>query len=226
MRRPAACASRRPATSRATPPRSRALPFDESFALAAGEDRDWCARLVAAGGAPAPRAATPWSCTGRSSASAGSCASRCATAAARSRSAPRGGALAGAGFYRELARGRAARGCHAPPRSSRWRRPSVAAGARDRVTRSSGSPARPSRSTPQTAATVAATSARRGGRPLARGRRVRAGHDDRPGVAGRVVARAPAARAAPQDVAEASASARPRASSRGARSSCTTRSGS
>jgi len=27
----------------------RALPFDESFALAAGEDRDWCARLVAAG---------------------------------------------------------------------------------------------------------------------------------------------------------------------------------
>jgi hypothetical protein len=28
----------------------RAVPFDESFALAAGEDRDWCARLVAAGG--------------------------------------------------------------------------------------------------------------------------------------------------------------------------------
>ncbi len=28
----------------------RALPFDESFALAAGEDRDWCARLVAGGG--------------------------------------------------------------------------------------------------------------------------------------------------------------------------------
>lgn len=28
---------------------ARALPFDESFALAAGEDRDWCARLVAAG---------------------------------------------------------------------------------------------------------------------------------------------------------------------------------
>ena len=27
----------------------RALPFDESFALAAGEDRDWCARLAAAG---------------------------------------------------------------------------------------------------------------------------------------------------------------------------------
>jgi len=27
----------------------RALPFDESFALAAGEDRDWCARLVARG---------------------------------------------------------------------------------------------------------------------------------------------------------------------------------
>jgi len=27
----------------------RRLPFDESFALAAGEDRDWCARLVAAG---------------------------------------------------------------------------------------------------------------------------------------------------------------------------------
>lgn len=27
----------------------RALPFDESFALAAGEDRDWCARLVAGG---------------------------------------------------------------------------------------------------------------------------------------------------------------------------------
>jgi glycosyltransferase involved in cell wall biosynthesis len=26
-----------------------ALPFDESFALAAGEDRDWCARLVASG---------------------------------------------------------------------------------------------------------------------------------------------------------------------------------
>jgi GT2 family glycosyltransferase len=28
---------------------ARALPFDESFPLAAGEDRDWCARLVAAG---------------------------------------------------------------------------------------------------------------------------------------------------------------------------------
>lgn len=27
----------------------RALPFDESFALAAGEDRDWCARLIASG---------------------------------------------------------------------------------------------------------------------------------------------------------------------------------
>lgn len=27
----------------------RALPFDESFALAAGEDREWCARLVASG---------------------------------------------------------------------------------------------------------------------------------------------------------------------------------
>ena len=27
-----------------------ALPFDESFPLAAGEDRDWCARLVASGG--------------------------------------------------------------------------------------------------------------------------------------------------------------------------------
>jgi glycosyltransferase involved in cell wall biosynthesis len=27
----------------------RALPFDESFALAAGEDRDWCSRLAAAG---------------------------------------------------------------------------------------------------------------------------------------------------------------------------------
>jgi glycosyltransferase involved in cell wall biosynthesis len=27
----------------------RELPFDESFALAAGEDRDWCARLVASG---------------------------------------------------------------------------------------------------------------------------------------------------------------------------------
>jgi glycosyltransferase involved in cell wall biosynthesis len=29
----------------------RALPFDESFARAAGEDRDWCARLVAGGAA-------------------------------------------------------------------------------------------------------------------------------------------------------------------------------
>jgi len=29
----------------------RGLPFDESFALAAGEDRDWCARLVAGGAA-------------------------------------------------------------------------------------------------------------------------------------------------------------------------------
>jgi glycosyltransferase involved in cell wall biosynthesis len=28
---------------------ARALPFDESFPLAAGEDRDWCARLVRAG---------------------------------------------------------------------------------------------------------------------------------------------------------------------------------
>lgn len=27
----------------------RAVPFDESFALAAGEDRDWCARLIATG---------------------------------------------------------------------------------------------------------------------------------------------------------------------------------
>ncbi|MEA2141853.1 MAG: hypothetical protein QOI64_283 [Solirubrobacteraceae bacterium] len=27
----------------------RALPFDETFALAAGEDRDWCARLAASG---------------------------------------------------------------------------------------------------------------------------------------------------------------------------------
>ena len=31
----------------------RALPFDESYPDAAGEDRDWCARAVAAGLAPA-----------------------------------------------------------------------------------------------------------------------------------------------------------------------------
>ena len=44
-----ASASRRRATSPCRPTLHRALPFDERFPLAAGEDRDWCARLAAAG---------------------------------------------------------------------------------------------------------------------------------------------------------------------------------
>jgi glycosyltransferase involved in cell wall biosynthesis len=87
----------------------RALPFDESFALAAGEDREWCARLVASG---APLRHVP-----------------AATVVHRPQLGLRGlvrqqvrygrgavgyrqagGALAGAGFYRRLARATAQAG--------------------------------------------------------------------------------------------------------------------
>lgn len=79
------------------------LPFDETFALAAGEDRDWCARLVATGGVLAhvpdavvvhrPRLGA------RGLVRQGL---RYGRGAVGFRSA--GGSLAGAGFYRALAR--------------------------------------------------------------------------------------------------------------------------
>ncbi len=79
-----------------------ALPFDESFALAAGEDRDWCSRLVASGSAlrhvPAavvvhrPRLGVRGLVRQQLRYGRGAVGFRAA-----------GGSLAGAGFYRELA---------------------------------------------------------------------------------------------------------------------------
>jgi len=79
------------------------LPFDESFALAAGEDRDWCARLVAAGGVlhhvPAavvvhrPQLGARGLVRQQVRYGRGAVGFRAA-----------GGTLASAGFYRELAR--------------------------------------------------------------------------------------------------------------------------
>ncbi len=80
-----------------------ALPFDEAFALAAGEDRDWCARLVASGallrhvpGAVVvhrPQLGPRGLVRQQLRYGAGAVGFRAA-----------GGALAGAGFYRALAR--------------------------------------------------------------------------------------------------------------------------
>jgi len=87
----------------------RAVPFDESFALAAGEDRDWCARLVASGRPlhHVPGAAVvhrpALGVTGLLRQQA-----RYGRGAVGFRDA--GGALAGAGFYRSLARATAAAG--------------------------------------------------------------------------------------------------------------------
>ena len=79
------------------------LPFDESFALAAGEDRDWCARLVA-GGTPlrhVPEAVVVHrpQLGVRGLVRQQRRYGRGAVAFARA-----GGAPADAGFYRELAR--------------------------------------------------------------------------------------------------------------------------
>ena len=81
-----------------------ALPFDESFALAAGEDRDWCARLVASGAVlrhvpdavvvHRPRLGVRGLVRQGLRYGRGAIAFRAA-----------GGSLAGGGFYRELARG-------------------------------------------------------------------------------------------------------------------------
>ena len=87
----------------------RGLPFDESFPLAAGEDREWCAR-IAAGGVPlhhVPEAVV----VHRPQLGLGGLLrqglryGRGAVGFRRS-----GGSLAGAGFYRRLARATAAAG--------------------------------------------------------------------------------------------------------------------
>ena len=86
-----------------------ALPFDESFPLAAGEDRDWCARLVASGRRlrHVPDAAVvhrpSLGLTGLVRQQV-----RYGRGAVGFRDA--GGALAGAGFYRRLARATARAG--------------------------------------------------------------------------------------------------------------------
>lgn len=79
------------------------LPFDESFALAAGEDRDWCARLVASGAVL--RAVPDAVVVHRPELGARGLARqqlRYGRGAVGFRDA--GGSLAGAGFYRELAK--------------------------------------------------------------------------------------------------------------------------
>lgn len=85
------------------------LPFDESFALAAGEDRDWCARLVASG---APLRHVPDAVVlHRPQLGARALLrqqARYGRGAVGFRDA--GGALAGAGFYAELVRGAARAG--------------------------------------------------------------------------------------------------------------------
>ena len=87
----------------------RALPFDESFALAAGEDREWCARLVAGGRTlrHVPEAAVMH----RPQLGVGGLVRqqlRYGRGAVGFRDA--GGALAGPGFYRRLARATARAG--------------------------------------------------------------------------------------------------------------------
>ena len=87
------------------------LPFDESFALAAGEDRDWCARLIAGGGrlrhvpeaivVHHPRLGLGELVRQQVRYGRGAVGFRAA-----------GGALAGGGFYRRLARATV----HAGPR--------------------------------------------------------------------------------------------------------------
>jgi len=86
-----------------------ALPFDESFALAAGEDRDWCARLVEGGTLlrHAPGAVV----VHRPQLGVGGLLRqqlRYGRGAVGFRDA--GGSLAGAGFYRDLARASARAG--------------------------------------------------------------------------------------------------------------------
>ena len=145
----------------------RELPFDESFALAAGEDRDWCARLVASGRLlhHVPDAAV----VHRPQLGVAGLVRqqvRYGRGAVGFRDA--GGALAGAGFYRRLARATAQAG----PRTAACVALAQACGRRRRGAsrrRAATRPLGPSPSTPQTAATVAATSASRGGRCGARG---------------------------------------------------------
>ena len=105
----------------------RTLPFDESFPLAAGEDRDWCARLVAGGRRlhHVPDAVVVHrphlGVTGLVRQQV-----RYGRGAVGFHAA--GGALAGAGFYRTLARATA----HAGPRTAACvalAQASVAAGA-------------------------------------------------------------------------------------------------
>lgn len=88
-----------------------ALPFDESFALAAGEDREWCARLVASGGllrhvadavvVHRPQLGVRGLVRQQHRYGRGAVGFRAA-----------GGSLAGAGFYRELARASKRAGAH------------------------------------------------------------------------------------------------------------------
>lgn len=105
----------------------RSLPFDESFALAAGEDREWCARLVAGGTAlrhvPAavvvhhPQFGLPGLVRQQLRYGRGVVDFKAT-----------GGALAGSDFYRRLARATA----HADPRTAACvalAQASVAAGA-------------------------------------------------------------------------------------------------
>ena len=81
----------------------RALPFDEAFRLAAGEDRDWCARLIATGGVlhHVP-AATVVHCPRLGLDGLVRQQLRYGRGAVGFRAA--GGTLAGGGFYRRLAR--------------------------------------------------------------------------------------------------------------------------
>ena len=87
----------------------RAIAFDESFGLAAGEDRDWCARLTAAGGAL--RHVPGATVVHRPQLGLGGLVRqqmRYGRGAVGFRAA--GGVLAGGGFYRRLARATAVAG--------------------------------------------------------------------------------------------------------------------
>ena len=182
----------------------RTLPFDEAFSLAAGEDRDWCARLVAGGGLlrHVPEAIV----VHHPQLGLGGLVRqqlRYGRGAVGFRAA--GGALAGGGFYR-ASRARDGRGRPAR-RGLRRARAGVGRGrrgasARRAATRPLARRLRRRRRRPPWRRHRPAAANPRPGAGRVRGG-VRAGRDDGPGVAGRVVARAPAAGAAAQHVAEA-----------------------
>jgi glycosyltransferase involved in cell wall biosynthesis len=103
------------------------LPFDEAFALAAGEDRDWCARLVA-GGSPLRHVPDAVVVHRPQLAVGGLVRQQLRYGRGAIGFAGAGGTLASAGFYRELPR-RAARAGAATGTLVALAQLSVAAGA-------------------------------------------------------------------------------------------------